>query len=63
MALRWLRDRFAGHPLSEHLARTTWPTVLNPSTYCGMIRLAEIAAKVITGRTVERRPLSKLDAG
>jgi hypothetical protein len=63
MALRWLRDRFSGRPLTDHLAHTTWPTLLNPSTYCGMIRLAEIAAKVITGRTVERRPLSKLDAG
>jgi hypothetical protein len=63
MALRWLRDRFAGRPLTEHLARSKWPTLLNPSTYCGMIRLAEIAAKVATGRTVARRPLSKLDAG
>jgi hypothetical protein len=63
MAMRWLRDRFAGRPLTEHLARTTWPTMLNPSTYWGMIRLAEIAAKVITGRTIGRRPLSKLDAG
>jgi triacylglycerol lipase len=61
MTLRWLRDRFAGRPLSEHLVRTTWPTLFNPSTYRGMVRLAVIAAKVITGRRVERRPLSKLD--
>jgi alpha-beta hydrolase superfamily lysophospholipase len=63
MTLRWLRDRFAGRPLSEHLVRTTWPTLFNPSTYRGLIRLAGITAKVITGRTVKRRPLSRLDAG
>jgi Secretory lipase len=57
MALRWLIDRFAGKPLNEHLMRTKWPTLLNPMTYMGMARLARIAAKVITGRTVERRPL------
>jgi len=62
MTLRWLRDRFAGRPLDEHRMRTTWPTLLNPSTYCGMARLAAITAKVITGRTVERTPLSKADA-
>ncbi|MGV0792246.1 lipase family protein [Mycolicibacterium sp. XJ1819] len=57
MALRWLIDRFDGRPTSEHLVRTTWPTLLNPMTYAGMARLAKIAAKVITGRTVERSPL------
>ena len=57
MALRWLQDRFAGRPLTEHLIRTKWPTMFNPATYVGMARLAMIAAKVITGRTVERRPL------
>ena len=57
MALRWLIDRFAGKPLSEHLVRTTWPTLLNPMTYVGMARLARIVAKVVTGRTVERSPL------
>ncbi|GFG49115.1 lipase [Mycolicibacterium agri] len=57
MALRWLSDRFAGKPLSEHLVRTKWPTLLNPVTYAGMTRLLRIAAKVVTGRTVERRPL------
>jgi alpha-beta hydrolase superfamily lysophospholipase len=62
MALRWLRDRFAGQPLSEHKVRTTWPTLFNPSTYKGMVRLGIIAMKVITGRTVERRPLSDTDA-
>jgi alpha-beta hydrolase superfamily lysophospholipase len=61
MALRWLRDRFANRPLSEHLTRTTWPTLLNPSTYRGMLRLAVISAKVMTGRRVERRPLSLFD--
>jgi hypothetical protein len=62
MTLRWLRDRFAGRPLSEHLVRTTWPTLLNPSTYVGMVRLVAISAKVITGRTVGRSPLSKINA-
>ena len=62
MTLRWLRDRFAGRPLDEHRMRTTWPTLLNPSTYCGMARLAAITAKVITGRTVDRTALSKADA-
>ncbi|MGE2691611.1 lipase family protein [Mycolicibacterium pulveris] len=57
MALRWLIDRFDGRPVNEHLVRTKWPTLLNPITYVGMARLAKIAAKVITGRTVERRPL------
>ncbi|MCT7659871.1 lipase family protein [Mycobacterium deserti] len=57
MALRWLRDRFEGRPLDEHLVRTTWPTLLNPMTYVGMARLVKIAAKVVTGRKVERTPL------
>jgi triacylglycerol lipase len=57
MTLRWLTDRFNGKPLDEHLARTKWPTLLNPMTYVGMARLIKIAAKVATGRTVERRPL------
>jgi secretory lipase len=57
MTLRWLTDRFNGKPLDEHLMRTKWPTLLNPMTYFGMARLVKIAAKVVTGRTVERRPL------
>ncbi|TFV60721.1 lipase [Mycobacterium sp. PS03-16] len=61
MTLRWLRDRFAGRPLAEHLTRTKWPTLLNPSTYRGMLRLAVISAKVMTGQRVERRPLSQFD--
>jgi triacylglycerol lipase len=61
MTLRWLRDRFAGRPLSKNQARTKWPTMLNPSTYRGMLRLAVISAKVMTGRRVERQPLSVLD--
>jgi triacylglycerol lipase len=61
MTLRWLRDRFAGRPLSDNLVRTKWPTLLNPSTYRGMLRLAVISAKVIAGRRVERRPLSHFD--
>jgi alpha-beta hydrolase superfamily lysophospholipase len=61
MTLRWLRDRFAERPLTAHVGRTTWPTLLNPSTYRGMLRLGLISAKVMTGRRVERRPLSDLD--
>jgi triacylglycerol lipase len=61
MALRWLRDRFDGRPPDENRARTTWPTMFNPSTYRGMARLVRVSAKVITGRGVERRPLSQLD--
>jgi alpha-beta hydrolase superfamily lysophospholipase len=57
MALRWLQDRFARRPLSDHLVRTKWPTMFNPATYVGMARLAVIAAKVITGKSVHRRPL------
>lgn len=57
MTLRWLTDRFEGRPLTEHLIRTTWPTMFNPMTYVGMARLVKIAAKVITGRRVPHRPL------
>ena len=57
MALRWLIDRFEGRPLSEHRVRTTWPTLLNPMTYRGMWRLGTVAARVLTGRVVSRRPL------
>jgi len=57
MTLRWLTDRFAGRPLSDHLMRTVWPTMFNPMTYTGMARLAKIAAKVITGRKIPHRPL------
>ncbi len=61
MTLRWLRDRFAGRPSSAHRMRTKWPTLLNPSTYRGMLRLGLISAKVLTGRRVDRQPLSALD--
>lgn len=61
MTLRWLRDRFAGQPLKHNLTRTKWPTMFNPSTYRGMLRLGLITAKVLTGRRVDRRPLSRFD--
>jgi|HubBroStandDraft_3_1064219.scaffolds.fasta_scaffold03162_5 hypothetical protein len=57
MTLRWLTDRFARRPLTDHLIRTAWPTMFNPMTYAGMARLAVIAAKVITGRKIPHRPL------
>ena len=50
MTLRWLRDRFAQRPLSEHRTRTKWPTLFNPSSYLGMLKLGVISAKVIAGR-------------
>ena len=34
----------------------------NDSTYLGLLKLGVISAKVITGRYVERNPLSKTDA-
>lgn len=61
MTLRWLRDRFAGRPLRAHIARTKWPTLMNPSTYRGMLTLGVISAKVMLGRRVERQPLSQFD--
>ncbi|OBF11699.1 lipase family protein [Mycobacterium sp. ACS4331] len=57
MTLRWLIDRFEGRPLSEHMVRTKWPTLLNPMTYRGMWRLGTVAARVVTGRVLHRRPL------
>jgi alpha-beta hydrolase superfamily lysophospholipase len=57
MTLRWLTDRFARRPLTDHLVRTMWPTAFNPMTYAGMARLTKIAARVITGRKIARRPL------
>jgi hypothetical protein len=57
MTLRWLTDRFNARPLTDNMVRTTWPTMLNPATYVGIARLAVIAAKIVTGRSVERRPL------
>ncbi len=57
MTLRWLTDRFARRPVNAHLIRTVWPTMFHPMTYAGMIRLGVIAAKVLTGRKIRRRPL------
>jgi hypothetical protein len=57
MTLRWFNDRFARRPLTDHLVRTMWPTAFNPMTYAGMTRLIGIAARVITGRKLHRRPL------
>jgi triacylglycerol lipase len=62
MTLRWLRDRFTERPLDEHRMRTKWPTLFNPSTHLGMLKLAAITTKVILGQTVQRLPLSKSDA-
>src|SRR6202020_1092145 len=61
MTLRWLRDRFARRPLAEQRLRTKWPTLFNPSTYLGMLKLGVISAKVIAGRSIDRHPLSTTD--
>ena len=50
-------DKNPGRPLSEHTARTKWPTLLNPLTYRGMWRLGSVAARVVSGRVLNRRPL------
>ena len=63
MTLRWLRDRFAGRPVSERRAGAVWPTLFNPSTYLGLLKLGVISVKVITGRPIERHALSESDAG
>jgi triacylglycerol lipase len=55
LVLRWLRDRFAGRPVADHLVRTGWPMLLNPRTYLGMARLGVITAKVITNGLIRRR--------
>jgi hypothetical protein len=62
MTLRWLRDRFTERPVNEHKTRTVWPTLFNPSTYLGMLKLGVITTKVVLGRSVERQPLSTTDA-
>jgi len=60
MTLRWLTDRFAGRPLTGHLVKTTWPTLLNPTTYRDMARLTVIAAKVVAGRSIGQSRLDSL---
>ena len=57
MTLRWLIDRFADRPLDAHIVRTTWPTLFNPITYPGMLRLGGIVARVMFGGRVPFRPL------
>ena len=54
MTLRWLSDRFAGRPLTDHLIRTKWPTMFNPATYLGIARLAVFAAEVLTVPPIEK---------
>jgi alpha-beta hydrolase superfamily lysophospholipase len=50
MTLRWLRERFDGRPLSQRHRPAVWPTVFNPSTYLGMLKLGVVTARVIAGR-------------
>lgn len=51
MALHWLADRFAGKSLAP-ARQTSWPTLLNPSTYIGLVKLGLVSAKVLLGRRV-----------
>ncbi len=62
MTLRWLRDRFAERDVNKGRSRTEWPTLFNPSTWFGMLKLGVITAKVIIGRSVQRHRLSDTDA-
>jgi triacylglycerol lipase len=63
MTLRWLNDRIHGRPLDEHKTRTEWPTLFNPSTYLGMLKLGVMTAKVVLGHAADRHPLSRTDGG
>ena len=63
MTLRWLTDRFAGRPLTGHVVKTTWPTLLNPTTYRDIARLTVIAAKVVAGCSIGRSRLVSLTRG
>lgn len=51
MALNWLADRFAGRALAP-ARQTSWPTMLNPATYLGLVKLGLVSAKVLLGRRV-----------
>jgi pimeloyl-ACP methyl ester carboxylesterase len=62
MTLRWLRDRFGERDVKKDRLRTVWPTLFNPSTWYGMLKLGVITAKVVTGRPVHRHRLSDADA-
>lgn len=38
--------------IAENPRQTRWPLLLSPSAYLGMLRLARVAMRVITGRRV-----------
>jgi alpha-beta hydrolase superfamily lysophospholipase len=61
MTLRWLRDRFNERDVRKDRLRTVWPTLFNPSTWYGMLKLGVITAKVVTGRPVRHHRLSDAD--
>jgi pimeloyl-ACP methyl ester carboxylesterase len=61
MTLRWLRDRYAERDVRKDRLRTVWPTLFNPSTWYGMLKLGVITAKVVTGRPIHRHRLSDAD--
>jgi Secretory lipase len=50
MTLRWLGERFAGRPFHPRDRKAVWPTVFNPSTYLGMLKLGATTVRVIAGR-------------
>ena len=57
MVLDWLRDRFANRPVPQTPVNSTWPALLNPKTYLGLLRLGVVVSRVITGGEVRRLPL------
>jgi hypothetical protein len=61
MTLRWLRDRFAERDVRKGRARTVWPLLFNPLAWFGMLKLGVITAKVITGRSLQRRRMFDTD--
>lgn len=52
MSLGWLGDRFADRSLGPRRSRAGWPTVFNPSTYLGMLKLGVVTLRVIAGRPI-----------
>jgi fermentation-respiration switch protein FrsA (DUF1100 family) len=50
VALRWLGERFAGRPFQQQDRKAVWPTVLNPATYLGMLKLGATTVRVVAGR-------------
>ncbi|OBA90107.1 lipase [Mycolicibacterium mucogenicum] len=54
MTLNWLAERFDGKPLGPTV-RTSWPALLNPATYLGLLKLGVVSTKVLLGLPIGRR--------